>query len=292
MPGGKIVINRGLLVELKDEAELAAVLGHEITHATARHGAKDMERQMAMAVGLLAAGIALEMNTDPNDVYTVPAAMAGAQVATNLVSKKYSRGAELEADHYGMDYMVRAGYDPMAAVDLQETFVRLSKEKSSNWMKGLFATHPPSEARVKANLAYARTLPSGKRHADVYQQKIAKLKKRKNAYDAYDEGVKAFEKKNLPLALTLVDKAIAQEPNEALFYGLKGDIFAKQKNQGKALSAYNQAISKDSDYFYYYLKRGLTYQSMHQYASAKADLKRSQNLLPTQLAENALRQIG
>ncbi|MCK5913863.1 MAG: M48 family metalloprotease, partial [Desulfuromusa sp.] len=58
LPGGKIVINRGLLVELNSEAELAAVLGHEIVHAAARHGAKGMERGMLLQGAVLAAGIA------------------------------------------------------------------------------------------------------------------------------------------------------------------------------------------------------------------------------------------
>ena len=87
------------------------------------------------------------------------ALIAGAGVAAGLITTKYSRNAELEADAYGMHYMVKAGYDPNAAVSLQETFVKLSDNKSSNWLKGLFASHPPSPERVKANRERAKTFP-------------------------------------------------------------------------------------------------------------------------------------
>ena len=123
LPGGKIAINRGLLVELKNEAEMAAVLGHEIVHAAARHGAKRMERGILLQVAILATGIA----TRDKDYSSL--ALGGALLASTLFSQKYGRDAEREADLYGMEYMKRAGYDPQAAVGLQETFVRLSKDR-------------------------------------------------------------------------------------------------------------------------------------------------------------------
>jgi predicted Zn-dependent protease len=85
-----------------------------------------------------------------------------AQGGAALIGLRFSREHELEADHYGIDYMVRAGYDPKAAVELQETFVRLSGNKSSNWLAGMFATHPPSQERVDANRRKAAAgLPAG-----------------------------------------------------------------------------------------------------------------------------------
>ena len=63
-------------------------------------------------------------------------------------NQKYGRDDELESDEYGMLYMSRAGYDPAAAIDLQQTFVRLSEGRRSDWLSGLFASHPPSQQRV------------------------------------------------------------------------------------------------------------------------------------------------
>ena len=132
MPGGKIAFNRGLLYELNSEAELAAVLGHEIVHAAARHGAKSMERGVFLQGAMLAVGLATQDSNYANLI------VGGSQLGMGLITTKYGRDAESEADLYGMDYMKRAGYDPSAAVTLQETFVRLSKDQKSDFLTKLF----------------------------------------------------------------------------------------------------------------------------------------------------------
>ncbi len=106
LPGGKIAVNRGLLTELNSEAELAAVLGHEIVHAAARHGALAMQRGLLLQGALLATQVAAQ-RSDYGGL-TVGAASLGAQ----LLTMRNSREAELESDLYGMRYMKAAGYDP------------------------------------------------------------------------------------------------------------------------------------------------------------------------------------
>ncbi|MBW2505721.1 MAG: M48 family metalloprotease, partial [Deltaproteobacteria bacterium] len=91
LPGVKLAINRGLLLELNSEAELAAVLGHEIVHAAARHGAQQMERGMMLQGALIATSIATQSNEYGNLV------VGGAQVAAGLINTKYGRDDELEA---------------------------------------------------------------------------------------------------------------------------------------------------------------------------------------------------
>ena len=86
LPGGKIAVNRGLLLELKSEAELAAVLGHEIVHAAARHGAQQMERGMMLQGALIATGIAVQGSDYGNLI------VGGAQVAAGLIHTKYGTG--------------------------------------------------------------------------------------------------------------------------------------------------------------------------------------------------------
>ena len=139
LPGGKIAINRGILTELNSEAELAAVLAHEIVHAAARHSAKRMERSMLLQGVVLATAVA----TSDSDYGNF--AVGGASVATQMLNQSYGRGDELESDKYGMLYMSRAGYDPQGAVRLQKTFVRLSDGQETGWLTGLLASHPPSE---------------------------------------------------------------------------------------------------------------------------------------------------
>ena len=183
LPGGKIAINRGLLVELKSEAELAAVLGHEIVHAAARHGAKGMERGMLMQGVVLATQIASANSEFAN------LAVGGAAAASQMIGQKYGRDAEREADYYGMKYMYKAGYDTQAAVSLQETFVRLSEGRNQDWLSGLFSSHPPSMERVLANRESLKEFPPGGDRGDErYRQKIAGLLKSREAYAAHDQG--------------------------------------------------------------------------------------------------------
>ena len=154
MPGGKIAINRGLLTQLENEAELAAVLGHEIVHAAARHSAKAMERSMLLQGAVLLTAVGAQSSESPYANYVVGAATLGAQ----LVTHRYGREAELESDYYGMQYMAAAGYDPAAAITLQEKFVALSQGRTTGWIEGLFASHPPSTERVAKNRLKNETL--------------------------------------------------------------------------------------------------------------------------------------
>ena len=287
LPGGKLAINRGLLVELDSEAELAAVLGHEIVHAAARHGAKGMERGMLLQGAIVAAGMA-----SSNSEYS-RLAIGGAGIAAQLIGQKYSRDAERESDYYGMQYMARAGYDPQAAIGLQQTFVRLSEGRDSSWLNGLFASHPPSRERVEANRETAATLPSGGEIGRArYQQAIAPLLRDREAYAAFDQGRKALQAGNTANALKLAQKAIDLQPREALFHSLRGDVRLQQQNYRDAVINYNRALQRHSQYFHYYLQRGLARLKLNQTAPAQQDLQQSVKLLPTAPALNALGQLA
>ena len=115
LPGGYIVINRGLLVHLSSEAELAAVLGHETGHVTARHSLAGYQR--AMAANLLLAGVSVAAGGKTG-------VMQLSGVTASLVENGFSRDQEREADWLGIDYMVKAGYNPEGAVRLQEYFYK------------------------------------------------------------------------------------------------------------------------------------------------------------------------
>jgi predicted Zn-dependent protease len=275
LPGGKIAINRGLLLELKNEAELAAVLGHEIVHAAARHTAKGMERGMVLQGALIGAGVAAGESEYGG------LALGAAAVGAKLINQRYSRGAELESDHYGMVYMKRAGYDPSAAVGLQETFVRLSEGQDQNWLSGLFASHPPSQERVEKNRQMAARLGTGGRLGEKeYPQKIAGLRRDQKAYGYYEKGRKQLER-SPEKALALAGLAIEIQPKEALFWGLKGDALAARKRYKEARKAYDRAVALDDGFFRHYLKRGQVAEKLGDKAAARRDLKRSMELLPT-----------
>jgi len=287
MPGGKIAFNRGLLYELNSEAELAAVLGHEITHAAARHGAKSMERGMLMQGAMIAIGLSTQNSNYANLI------VGGSQLGEQLATSKYGRDAESEADHYGMDYMKKAGYDPTAAVTLQETFVRLSAGKQSNFIEGLFASHPPSQERVDLNKASLTRLGAGGDWGkEIYAQKIAKLKATQPAYKAYDDGVKALAKNDTATAIADAKKAIALEPREARFQELLGDIEMQKKKPQEAIPFYAKAIQLQPDYFKPHIQTGVALFNLGRKAEAEPYLKRANELLPTAPGHSLLGEIA
>ncbi len=287
LPGGKIAVNRGLLTEINSEAELAAVIGHEIVHAAARHSARQMERGMLLQVAVVGTAI-MTSDSDYSNL-----AIGGANVGAQLISQSYGRGAELESDLYGMRYMSRAGYDPQGAVVLQQTFVKLSEGRETSWLSGLFASHPPSEERVRANIQTAATLPAGgETGVERYKAAMEKTLDTKVAYEAYDEGRKALGEKNSALALKKAEEAISLYPDEAHFYGLRGDARYVDEQYDMAVDNYDIAIRRRNDFFQYYLQRGLAKEKLGDDGSALTDLEKSNELFPTATATSKLGDIA
>ena len=291
LPGGKIAINRGLLTELNSESELAAVLGHEIVHAAAGHGAQAQTRAIILQGGILATAIAAN-DSDYANIW-----LAGANIGAQLINQRYGRGAELESDRYGMEYMARAGYNPAGAVDLQQTFVRLSEGRQTDWLSGLFASHPPSQQRVTANQATAAEIAAqGRAGNDVgrdrYTSAMANMRAAQPAYDAYDDGRKALSEGDTTTAERLGRKAAEMLPGEGHFHALLGDVDLKKKNYDAAVRHYNRAIANNDKFFYYYLQRGLIAEEQRRDDSALADLEKSVGLLPTGPAYFALGNIA
>jgi predicted Zn-dependent protease len=151
LPGGYVYITRGILAYLNSEAELAAVVGHEIGHVTARHGVRQQSAAQAANIGLTIVSIFVpEINS------------MGGQNLTNLVGgallSGYGREHELEADRLGAQYLARSDYDPQAIISVLRTLknqelkdAELAKQEGREPRRysGLFATHPDNDTRLK-----------------------------------------------------------------------------------------------------------------------------------------------
>lgn len=279
LPGGKIAINRGLLVELEDEAQLASVLGHEIVHAAARHSVQRMQQSMLISAGVAGLGFALSDNEWAGLI------MGGAALGAQLALAQYSQGDELESDAYGIRYMKEAGYDPQAAVELQQLFLKLSEGRQSGWLDGLFATHPPSAKRVQENQELVQNIGSGGyRGRDVYQRRIAKLKELQPAYDAHDEAMKLASEGKFEAALDQVNKAIKLEPREAMFFALRGRIYRGMEQPEKAKADFDKAVSLYPEMFQYQLYSGLNELELNNLGKAKNHLEKANQVVPTSIA--------
>lgn len=147
LPGGKVFFTRGLAERLTSEAQMAGVLGHEIGHVTAQHGAQRIASSQALAAGIGVAAIVVNAS-DSQRVkeiggYGVPALAIGG----NLVMLKFGRNEELEADRLGVRYMANVGYNPRGQLEVMQVLQQLSQGSSQ---PAFLSTHPDPAARVQA----------------------------------------------------------------------------------------------------------------------------------------------
>ncbi len=144
LPGGKVAVYTGILPVAKNQNGLAAIMGHEIAHAIARHGAERMAQQKLVQLGTMAAGVAVS-DMDPQMQRGVMGALGvGAQFGVLL---PFSRNHESEADFMGIVYAARACYDPNEAT---QVWVRMGQVSGGGRQPAQFmSTHPSHETRIK-----------------------------------------------------------------------------------------------------------------------------------------------
>ena len=157
LPGGYIYVDRGLLTHLNSEAELAAVLGHEIGHVTARHAVQQYTKAQAYNLGMAVTSIFVPVPYGADQL--------GNLLATAIITG-YGREDELQADQLSIKYITAAGYDPNATAGILRTLKRLediqAREQKDTTGKapeayhGAFSTHPATEKRILEAVAEAR----------------------------------------------------------------------------------------------------------------------------------------
>ena len=155
LPGGFIYINRGLMLYLNSEDQLAAVLGHEIGHVTARHSVR---QQAASQTNSVLAGV-LVVATGVSSLGETSSLLGGALLSG------YGRDMELESDGLGAEYLAAAGYDPLAMVEVigvlknHEDFTKRTSSGGVSY-HGVFATHPRNDTRLQEVVGRANELAS------------------------------------------------------------------------------------------------------------------------------------
>jgi len=155
LPGGQVFITEALLRQLKSEAQIAGVLGHEVGHVVARHGAEHIAKQ-ELTQGLT--GAAMMAAYDPNNPRSAQSAAVIAAVG-QLVNLKYGRDDELESDRLGVRFMSEAGYDPRAMIGVMEV---LKSAGGGGQQPEFFSSHPNPDNRIgKIKEAITKEFPNG-----------------------------------------------------------------------------------------------------------------------------------
>lgn len=174
-PGGFIFVTKGLLERMESEAELAAVLGHEIGHVCAWHSVTMIQKQMGAGIltilGTVAAGVA----AGPEASIAV---MQTAGLFGDLYMLGYSREHELEADRVGLRYALSAGYDGRAALTFFRKLQKLEEQSGAEEWEPYLRSHPPAETRVALSNEYLSLMSSFPRPSAETDGEFLSYKKR------------------------------------------------------------------------------------------------------------------
>jgi beta-barrel assembly-enhancing protease len=283
LPGGFIAITRGLLVNMDNEAQLAAILGHEIGHVTARHAVQGIQRGTLFNVALsVISGVT-------GDTAFGPLAQQAGELSAALLDRSYSREQERESDRLGIDYMVQAAYDPQGAVQVQEFFYRqIEGGAKPMWVSGLFRSHPFSKERMQANDEYIRTRyaqtlnnPNYVLRPDTLQTAIAPLQKSRKGYELYDEARQLETAGNLSRAIAVYLQAAAAAPDESLILTGLGMAYLKAEDASSARLHLARAVQLDGKYYLSRMGFGYALLQKGDNPSAVRELEASMKLLPT-----------
>lgn len=230
LPGGKIIITRGLFLLLDKESELAGVLAHELGHVNARHHARYLEKTLGLSL-LLQIGTLLIGGEDLTERIIIQLASIGA----TLLTLKFSRDQEREADKLGVRFSLNAGFDPHGLIDVFYKFKKLERNLPPEWL----STHPLPDTRIKE---VSRLIKSIKLSDNLKKDSIEfhKVKKKllttKLSYKAYIEGKKFYRKGLKDAALQKFEEAIRLYPDNQIAMAYVSSIYLEKGFVKKALN--------------------------------------------------------
>jgi len=212
-PGGSIACTRGIMLSLENEAELAALLGHELGHVNARHTAQQMSK--GILTQAFVSGLSALAGTQ-GAAYGQLASQLG-MVGVGALLASYSRDNEREADALGMEYMFRAGYNSRGMIGLMDMLKGLSRRKPSI-IELMFATHPMSDERYQTAVQTSRSQYKSSEvlplHRERYMDHTAKVRALKPAIEEMQKGEKEMMQKKFSNAEAYFAKSLKLAPHD------------------------------------------------------------------------------
>lgn len=277
-PGGSIGLTRGILLELDNEAQLAALIGHELAHVNARHTASQMSKGMLVSAMLSGAGLALQ----GNETYSrILSGLGG--IAAGALLASYSRSNEREADDLGLEYMVRAGYSPVGMIGLQDMLRNLSKHQPKA-LELMFSTHPMSAeryatAKEKAHGKYRPGLANPV-HRDRYLDHTAKLRRHRPVIKGLQEGQKYMAKQQFSQAEDAFATSLQIAPQDYAGLVMQGNCFLAQKQYARAQQVAQRAKAAYPQEAQARHLSGVSRLAADKFESALVDFQNYERLLP------------
>ncbi len=275
LPGGKIFVNVGLLYVLENESQLAGVLGHELAHVNARHHARFLEKQYGIAIlfNILAVLLANQKNAD---IF-----LQFGKIGAQLLTLKYSRDQEREADRLGVKFAYEAGYNPEGLLETFLIFKKLGSAGAPEWL----LTHPLPENRYKEikkliskyDLSSKNLIKDTKRFHQI-KNKVIKYKK---SYDLMKKAKSLIGKKKYKQALSTLNESIKIYPQNNASLTYRAIIYILNKNYKKALKDAKKAVEIDPLFFKPHLIAGISLNKLNRYKESITYLEKAKELIPS-----------
>lgn len=280
---GYVAITRGLLSEMENEAQFAAVMGHEIGHVMARHTAQRISRMQMQQIGVAIGAAALEGKKGGDALLAIGA------MGSSLLLLKYDRDQEIQSDRLGVKYMAALGYDPHEAISAHKVLEasvdnylkRLGKSRSDDSViASLLSTHPRAEVRLSEIQDMIDQLPpyslkKDGRFAGTFMAATMKMNDINKIYHIYDKAEQDYRDKKYDEAEKALQEAIKLNSTQAPFHNLYGFIKLQQKNYEAADKAFSRALSISAGYQPSMYGRGLSSLYKGDYENAVGEFKKS-----------------
>ena len=281
-PNGVIYVHTGILAKMDNEAQLATLLGHEMTHVTHRHAVQQF-RTVKNTTAVLAT---IQMATVPFGVYGSLANVLGTVGAMASVTG-YSRELETEADRVGMDLMAGAGYDPQETPKL---FVYIKSDLEKNDVKEpfFFGSHPRLQERINNFNNFLKSSYAGKagvKGDERFNNLIAPL--------LLDNAMMDLDMGRYSSAQEGVEKFLRMKPSSARGHFCLGEIYRQRGEKGdnqKAEAEYRQALSWDPNYPQPRKGLGIIYYKQGMSVKSTEEFQKYLQLLPDALDREYIRQ--
>ncbi|WP_456464204.1 beta-barrel assembly-enhancing protease [Persephonella sp.] len=273
LPGGFIFVNRGLILALDKEDQLAGVLAHELAHVNARHHARFLEKMYGMNILLSIAGI-FAYQTRYGDVL-----MQFGKIGAQLLSLRWSREHETEADRFGVRFSYEAGYDPRGLLETFRIFKKLDKVKQPEWL----LTHPLPDTRIKNVKKLISQLDLNKpliKDSPQFHKIKQKLQKTKTSFDLFYQAKEKLSKNQKIAALNLVNKSLQLFPNNNASLTLKAFLLLTEENYTEGTELAVKAAQLDELYFKPHFFAGYGYFKLGKYSESVKFLEKARELIP------------